>query len=56
MGHNNVVSGHPKSKGISWVERLSTRLPDLGRHGLVLELRFAIMHGLMGISLISNRA
>ena len=55
MGHNSMVSGHPKSTGISWVERLSTGLPDLGRHSLVSELRFAIALGLMSIALISNR-
>ena len=32
MGHNNVVSGHPKSTGISRVDELSTRPPDLGCH------------------------
>ena len=35
MGHNNVVSGHPKSIGISRVDELSTRPPDLGHHSLV---------------------
>ena len=32
MGHNNVVSGHPKSTGISRVDGLSTGPPDLGYH------------------------
>ena len=32
MGHNNVVSGHPKSTVIPWVDRLSTGPPDLGCH------------------------
>ena len=32
MGHNIVVSGHPKSTGISRVNGLSTGPPDLGRH------------------------
>ena len=32
MGHNSVVSGHPKSTGIPWVDRLSMRPPDLGCH------------------------
>ena len=32
MGHNSVVSGHPKSTGIPRVDGLSTRPPDLGRH------------------------
>ena len=32
MGHNNVVSGHPKSTGISRVDGLSTGPPDLGCH------------------------
>ena len=30
MGHNSVVSGHPKSIGISRVNELSTGPPDLG--------------------------
>ena len=33
MGHNSVVTGHPK---VDW---LSTGPPDLGRHNLVSELR-----------------
>ena len=32
MGHNSVVSGHPKSTGILRVDRLSTEPPDLGCH------------------------
>ena len=32
MGHNSVVSGHPKSTGIPQVDRLSTGPPDLGFH------------------------
>ena len=32
MGHNSVVSGHPKSIRIPWVDGLSTRPPDLGSH------------------------
>ena len=39
MGHNNVVSGHSKSKGILRVDRLSTGPLDLGRHSLVSKLR-----------------
>ena len=39
MGHNSVVSGHPKSIRIPRVDWLST---DLGCHSLVSELRFAI--------------
>ena len=35
MGHNNVVSGHPKSIGISRVDRLSTGPSSLGRHNFV---------------------
>ena len=56
MGHNSVVSGHPKSTVIPRVDGLSTGPPDLGCHSLVSELRFAITQGLMGIPLISNRA
>ena len=29
MGHNNVISGHPKSIGIPQVDRLSTRPPKI---------------------------
>ena len=32
MGHNSVVSGHPKSTGILLVDGLSTGPPDLGCH------------------------
>ena len=32
MGHNSVVSGHPKSIGIPRVDGLSTGPPDLGCH------------------------
>ena len=32
MGHDCVVSGHPKSIGIPWVYRLSTGPPGLGRN------------------------
>ena len=39
MGHNSVVSGHPKSIGIPRVDGLSTGPPDLGHHSLVAELR-----------------
>ena len=35
MGHNSVVSGHPKSTRISWADELSMGPPDLGRHSLV---------------------
>ena len=31
MGHNNVISGHPKSIGMSRVGGLSTGPPNLGR-------------------------
>ena len=34
MGHNSVISGHPKSTGILRVDGLSTGPPDLGRHRL----------------------
>ena len=40
MGHNNVVSGHPKSTGIPRVDWLSTGPPGLERHSLVSELRY----------------
>ena len=32
MGHNSVVSSHPKSTGIPWVDGLSTVPLDLGCH------------------------
>ena len=32
MGHNSVVSGHPKSTGIPRVDGLSTGPPDLRCH------------------------
>ena len=32
MGHDSVVSGYTKSTGISQVDGLSMRPPDLGRH------------------------
>ena len=32
MGHNSVVSNHPKSTGISRVDWLSTGPPNLGCH------------------------
>ena len=32
MGHNNVVSGHPKPIGILRVDELSTDPQDLGCH------------------------
>ena len=37
MGHNSVVSGHPISTGIPWVDGLSTGPPDLGCHMRHLE-------------------
>ena len=42
MGHNKVVSGHPKSTGIPRVDGLSTGPSDLGCHSLVSELRLTI--------------
>ena len=42
MGHNSVVSGHPKSIGFPRVGGLSMGPPDLGRHNLVSELRLTI--------------
>ena len=38
MGHNSVVSGHPKSTRILGVDRLLMGPPDLGCHILVSEL------------------
>ena len=40
MGHNNVVSGHTKSTGISRVDELSTGPPDLRRHNFFSLLSF----------------
>ena len=42
MGHNSVVSGHPKSTGIPRVDGLSMGPPNLGCHSLVLELSLSI--------------
>ena len=42
MGHNSVISGHPKSTGILRVDGLSTRPSDLGRQSLVSEIRLTI--------------
>ena len=39
MGHNSVVSGHPKSIGIPRVDGLSTGPLDLGCHSLISEPR-----------------
>ena len=39
MGHNSLVSGHPKSIGIPRVDKLLTEASDLARHSLVSELR-----------------
>ena len=35
MGHNSVISGHPKSTGIPGVDWLSMGPPDLGRHIII---------------------
>ena len=40
MGHNSVVSGHPKSIRILWVDGLSTGPPYLGCHSLVSDLKY----------------
>ena len=42
MGHNSVVSGHPKSIGIPLVDGLSTGSSYLGGHNLVSELKLTI--------------
>ena len=42
MGHNSLVSGHPKSIGIPRVDGLSTGPPDLGCYSLVSDLRLTI--------------
>ena len=34
MGHNSVVSDHPKSIRISRIDGLSTEPPGLGRHSI----------------------
>ena len=39
MGHNSVVSGHPKSIGITWVDGLSTG-PEFGVSQLLLSHLF----------------
>ena len=40
MGHNSVISGHPKSIGIPRVDGLSTGLSGLGRHKLSIMMMF----------------
>ena len=40
MGHNSVVSGHPKSIGIPRVNRLSMGPSDLGRHKFHIPIRY----------------
>ena len=42
MGHNSIVSGHPKSIGISLVDGLSMGPSDFGCHSLVSKLRLTI--------------
>ena len=42
MGHDSVVSGHPKSTGILRVDELSTGPSDLGCHSLLSEFRLTI--------------
>ena len=39
MGHNSIISNHPKSTGIPQVDGLSTGPPDLGRHTSVASCR-----------------
>ena len=42
MGHNSVVSGHPKSTGILRVDGLSTGPPDLGRHKVSIRNQYVL--------------
>ena len=44
MGHNSVVSGHPKSTGILWVDWLSTGPSGFGvsQSGLVQLIKYII--------------
>ena len=55
MGHNSMVSSHPKSTGIPWVDRFSTGPPDLGCHkGFDEELgklRATTRHHLLGMKI-----
>ena len=51
MGHNSVVSGHPKSTGIPQVDELSTGRPNLGCHSMVLELSYTISCSVLGMGL-----
>ena len=39
MGYNSVISGHPKSTGISRVDGLSTGPQVFGCHSLVSKLK-----------------
>ena len=42
MGHNNVVSGHLKSTGVSRVDGLSTGPSDLGHHSTITRTQICI--------------
>ena len=48
MGHNSVVTGHPKCTGISRVDGLSMGPLDLGRH------KFGLMFFIEVVSAIVN--
>ena len=45
MGHNSVVSGHPKSTRIPWVDGLSVGSPDLGCHKKSLSMQHGLRVG-----------
>ena len=51
MGHYSVVSGHPKSTGISRVDRLSIGPLVLGCHNVVSELRYTITCSVLGMGI-----
>ena len=40
MGHNSVVLGHPKSKGIPQVDGLSTGPPGFGHHSRHVSVQY----------------
>ena len=55
MGHNSVVSGHPKSTRIPRVDGLSTGPSDLGRHKPNLDKkRFMVFPYIIPTHIVSN--
>ena len=51
MGHNSVVSGHPKSTEILRVDGLSTGPLDLGHHRQNQILHFHMFHKILTLGM-----